>query len=116
MDWKMLAVVFGTVFLAELGDKTQLATVLFATDKDVSKWLVFVFFCSVGTGVLLAGLLLQFRTVTTQISKWKKSMELPHEQYYTEWLRSKGVTQARDVDLGLGNINLENLQVGHSLP
>ena len=42
MDWKMLVVVFGTVFLAELGDKTQLATVLFATDKDVSKWLVFV--------------------------------------------------------------------------
>ena len=42
MDWKALAIVFGTVFLAELGDKTQLATVLFATDKDVSKWLVFI--------------------------------------------------------------------------
>ena len=42
MDWKTLAVVFGTVFLAELGDKTQLATMLFATDKEVSKWLIFV--------------------------------------------------------------------------
>ena len=42
MDWKALAIVFGTVFLAELGDKTQLATVLFATDKDVSKWQVFI--------------------------------------------------------------------------
>ena len=41
MEWKTLAVVFGTVFLAELGDKTQLATVLFATDQAVSKWLVF---------------------------------------------------------------------------
>ena len=42
MDWKTLAVVFGTVFLAELGDKTQVATILFASDKEVSKWLVFV--------------------------------------------------------------------------
>ena len=41
MDWKMLGLVFGTVFLAELGDKTQLATLLFAADKEVNKWLVF---------------------------------------------------------------------------
>lgn len=41
MDVKMFATVFGAVFLAELGDKTQIATLLFASDKDVSKLLVF---------------------------------------------------------------------------
>lgn len=41
MDWKILITVFATVFVAELGDKTQLATLLFAADREVNKWLVF---------------------------------------------------------------------------
>ncbi|MEM7282286.1 MAG: TMEM165/GDT1 family protein [Pseudomonadota bacterium] len=42
MEWKAFLVVFGTVFVAELGDKTQLATLLFATDSSVNRWIVFV--------------------------------------------------------------------------
>jgi putative Ca2+/H+ antiporter (TMEM165/GDT1 family) len=41
MDFRILFSVFAAVFVAELGDKTQLATMLFASEKEVSKWTVF---------------------------------------------------------------------------
>ncbi|MDH3990605.1 MAG: TMEM165/GDT1 family protein [Gammaproteobacteria bacterium] len=42
MDLKLFATVFGIVFLAELGDKTQLATLLFASRSPGNLITVFV--------------------------------------------------------------------------
>jgi len=68
MEWKLLFTVFASVFVAEMADKTQLVTLLFAADRDVSKWTVFIGSASAlvltsAIGVLAGALLSQWVNV-----------------------------------------------------
>ena len=73
MDLKLFAVVFGTVFVSELGDKTQLATLLYAADVDNPKLTVFAASASAlvltsALGVLAGALVSEF--VSPRILRW----------------------------------------------
>ncbi|MBW2422822.1 MAG: TMEM165/GDT1 family protein [Deltaproteobacteria bacterium] len=73
MDWQSFLTVFATVFIAELGDKTQLATLLFASDYDRSRLTVFLaasaaLIVASGVGVLAGGALSRF--VSPTVLQW----------------------------------------------
>jgi putative Ca2+/H+ antiporter (TMEM165/GDT1 family) len=74
MDAKVILTIFGTIFLAEFGDKTQLATLLYAADSKSPKLTVFIaassaLILAVAIGVLFG----------SAISRWV-------EPKYLRWL------------------------------
>lgn len=68
--WQAFMTVFITVFLAEIGDKTQLATMLFSAKGDANKWVVFAgsaaaLVLAAGIGVLVGAQLERFVSPVT---------------------------------------------------
>ena len=73
MDLKLFATVFSTVFVAELGDKTQLATLLYASDASHPKLTVFAASAAAlvltsALGVLAGSLVAEY--VSPKIVRW----------------------------------------------
>jgi putative Ca2+/H+ antiporter (TMEM165/GDT1 family) len=65
MDWKLLFTVFATIFVAEIGDKTQLATLLYASGAEASRLTVFLgaslaLILTSALGVLVGSALFQY--------------------------------------------------------
>lgn len=73
MDLRLFATVFTTIFVAELGDKTQLATLLYASDASHSRLTVFAasalaLIVTSALGVLAGSVLSNF--VSPAVIRW----------------------------------------------
>jgi putative Ca2+/H+ antiporter (TMEM165/GDT1 family) len=73
IDYKLMATVFSTVFIAEMGDKTQVSTLLFSANAGHSRTTVFVaasaaLILTSAIGVLVGGLI--YRFMNPRIINW----------------------------------------------
>ena len=59
-----------------------------------------VFILAMGVGILLA-LLSVKSNVSTQLSQWKKILEIPHAVYYRQWLQMRNIEQATQLDVDM---------------
>lgn len=77
MDFKLFITIFATVFVAELGDKTQLATLLYASDASHPKLTVFAasaaaLVLSSALGVLAGSILSEY--LNPKVVRWVAGM------------------------------------------
>ena len=73
MDYKLFATVFTTILIAEIGDKTQLATILYAADAARPKLTVFAAAASaliVASAIGVVGGTLISRFVDPRVLRW----------------------------------------------
>jgi putative Ca2+/H+ antiporter (TMEM165/GDT1 family) len=88
MDPKLFATVFVTVFLAEMGDKTQLATVLYASENRGGRGTVLLAAASALVLVTAIGVLagdLVGRQVPARVLRWVAGLGFLAVGAWTLW-------------------------------
>ena len=93
MDLRLLLTVFGTVFVAELGDKTQLATLLYAADGRNPRLTVFIgsaaaLVATSAIGVLAGSLLAVY--VSPRVLSWVAGIGFIVIGVWTIWQARSG--------------------------